>query len=310
MNEIKIILLCNNRIAIPAIRELYFYGNLAAVLIPGNNKDVIADVQTILKDTGIPLLAVKKKTFVVQMQQVLDETKAEAGLIMTFPFKLEPLIYSAPSRGFFNFHYGILHQYRGPEPIFAQIKNSESLAGITVHLINDTIDAGPVVMEEKIRIEPDDTYGMLQSKLAYIGAGMAGNLVKTLHFSPAIPSKAQDESKAVYYQRPGLNDVLINWKEMDSSAIKALVNACNPWNKGAGVRIRNYMIGLLEVEITAEETAENIVPGTIVSLNSGGLYIATKDKRMLKVTAIYCPEGYISGHRLSAFGIKAGDRFE
>jgi methionyl-tRNA formyltransferase len=288
MNEIKIILLCNNR-------ELCFYGNLAAVLIPGNNKDVVADVQMILKDTGIPFLAVKKKTFTMQVQQVLQETKAEAGFIMTFPFKLEPLIYSAPRRGFFNFHYGILPQYRGPEPIFAQIKNREIMA---------------VVMEEKIRIEQEDTYGMLQSKLAYIGAGMAGNLVKTLHFSQAIPSKAQDESKAVYHQRPGLNDVLINWKEMDSTVIKALVNACNPWNKGAGTRIKNYMIGLLEVEISAEETAENIVPGTIVSLNSGGLYIATKDKRMLKVTVIYCPEGYISGHRLSIFGIKLGDRFD
>lgn len=278
-------------------------------MIPGNNKDVIADVQTILKDTGIPLLSVQKKTFAVHMQKLLQETKAQAGLVMTFPFKLEPLIYSAPQRGFFNFHYGLLPQYRGPEPIFAQIKNSESMAGITVHLINNTIDAGPVVMEEKIRIEPDETYGMLQSKLAYVGARMAGNLMKTLHFSTAIPSRAQDESKAVYYQRPGLNDVLINWKEMSSTAIKALVNACNPWNKGAGARINNLMIGLLEVEITKEETTENLVPGTIVSLNSGGLYIATKD-RMLRVTVIYCPEGFISGHRLSKFGIKEGDRFD
>ena len=164
-------------------------------------------------------------------------------------------------------------------------------------------------MEDRIPIEPDDTYGILQTKLAYLGAKLTVALLKTLGFGSSIPSRKQDETKAVYHKRPSLKDVLINWEEMDALTIKALVNACNPWNKGAGTRIHNSMIGLLEVEISGEETTGNITPGTIVSLNSGGLLIATKDNKLLKARIIYVPEGFISGERLGYFGIKQGDRF-
>jgi hypothetical protein len=63
------------------------------------------------------------------------------------------------------------------------------------------------------------------------------------------------------------------------------------------------------VDILPEESTKNFNAGTIVSLNSGGLQIATKDHKLLKVNVVYCPEGFMSGQRLAEFGVKEGDRF-
>lgn len=309
MSRPRFILLCNNRIAIPAIIELGFHGHLAAVIVPEKNKEVRLDLEELLNPAGIPLETVNRKTLQATVQKKVEESGAEAGLLMTFPYKLSPEIFSIPPKGFLNFHYGTLPEYRGPEPIFAQLKNGEEFAGLTIHIVDETIDGGPVVTEEKLRIETGDTYGMLQTKLAYLGAKLSSSLVKVLEFGTTIPSRKQDETKAGYHKRPGLDDVLIRWEEMDSSGIRALVNACNPWNKGAGTRINRQMFSILEAEILEEETGQNIAPGTIVSLNSGELLIATKDNKLLNARIVYSPEGFMSGDRLAQFGIKAGDRF-
>lgn len=310
MSDTKILVLCNNRLAVPAIQELHFFGHLSAVIIPAINKDVIASVEEILQQHPVPLIKVNKKNFEAETLRYIRENNPQAGMVMTFPYKLSEEVFTAMPRGFYNFHYGPLPQYRGPEPIFAQLKNGESRAGLNVHLIDELIDGGPIVMEEKIIIEPADTYGMVQTKLSYLGAKLAGLLIRTLEYSSFVPSRRQDEAKASYYHRPTLKDVFINWKEMNSSEILSLVKACNPWNKGAGTRIKNFTISLLEVEITEKEITENITPGTIVCLNSTGLFISTKDGRLIKASIFYCPEGFMSGEKLMNFGIKVGDCFE
>ena len=67
-------------------------------------------------------------------------------------------------------------------------------------------------------------------------------------FSLPVHSKQQDERKARYFDRQTEWDITIQWEDMDASSIIALVNACNPWNKGAVAKINNWVIRLLEVE--------------------------------------------------------------
>jgi len=310
MDQNRIIILCNNRIAIPAIQELNFYGDLAAVIVPDNNDAVKEDVTAALENSGTQKIFISRENLKNILNDIFLDTGAIAGFIMTFPFKLDKTSIDVAPRGFYNFHYGRLPAYRGPEPIFAQLKNREKLAAVTVHELTEKIDGGAVVLEEKISINDHDTYGILQSRLAKTGARLANQLVKMLNFTNTIPSKAQNESLAAYQLKPALKDVMIDWQEMDSLQIQALINACNPWNKGAGTRINEKTICFLEVEIYDQETPENIAPGTVLSLNSGGLIISTKDRKALKVNVIYCPEGFMSGHRLEIFGIKKGDRFD
>jgi methionyl-tRNA formyltransferase len=311
MNEIKALILCNNPISIPGIKEFLFYGKVAAVVTTKRNKEMQHILQLLIKDTGVPLLLLSKDEYKMQLAEAIKQYDVTVGLLMTFPFIITPEILQLPPKGFINFHYGLLPQCRGPQPILRHLLNNDKEAGVTVHKVDEGIDTGPVIMQEKISIEDNDTYGTLQSKLAFLAAKQAANLLKILTYGTVIPAISQDETKAAYYEMPGAKDLTINWDEMTAGKIERLVNACNPWNKGAGTSINDWFIGIAEAEISANTYNDASVPGTIIECSKEtGLLVKTVDNKTLKINIVYTNEGFFSGSRLGSFGIKAGMQFK
>lgn len=310
MNDIKVLILCNNPVAVPGIKEFLFYGKVAAIATTRRNKEMQHILQELIKGTGVALLLLNKKEYKTQLADAITQYNVTIGLIMTFPFIISPELMQLPPKGFINFHYGLLPQCRGPQPILRHLLNNDNEAGVTVHKVDEGIDTGPVIMQEKIPIQENDTYGTLQSNLAFLAAKQAANLLKILSYGTVIPALAQDESKAAYYEMPVANELTINWREMTAQKIVRLVNACNPWNKGAGTTINNWFIGITEVEITGDPEVGEITAGTILSCDQEkGLVIKTVDNNKLKINIVYTSEGFFSGSRLAAFGIKEGMTF-
>ena len=309
MNNIKIILLCNNPVAVPGIREFLFHGNIAAVCIPEKNKEMQHILNMLLKDTGVPLLLLSKKDYRIQLADAIEQYKPDIGVIMTFPYVLPAEIITMPAKGFVNFHYGLLPACRGPQPILWHLLNNDTEAGVTLHQLDAGIDTGPVITQEKISIAQNDTYGTLQTKLAYLAAKLSANFLKILSYGTIIPSAPQDESKAAYYNMPGAKELTIDWKMMSAEKIIRLVNACNPWNKGAGTSINNWVIGITEAEIS-EAGSEEKLPGTIIFCDkANGLTVQTSDNKKLIINIIYTNEGFFSGWKLGEFGVSAGMMF-
>ncbi len=309
MNNIKIILLCNNPVAVPGIREFLFHGNITAVCIPEKNKEMQHILNMLLKDTGVPLLLLSKKDYRIQLAVAIEQYKPDIGVIMTFPYVLPAEIITMPAKGFVNFHYGLLPACRGPQPILWHLLNNDTEAGVTLHQLDAGIDTGPVITQEKISIAQNDTYGTLQTKLAYLAAKLSANFLKILSYGTIIPSAPQDESKAAYYNMPGAKELTIDWKMMSAEKIIRLVNACNPWNKGAGTSINNWVIGITEAEIS-EAGSEEKLPGTIIFCDkANGLTVQTSDNKKLIINIIYTNEGFFSGWKLGEFGVSAGMMF-
>lgn len=311
MSDLKVIILCNNPIALPGIKEFLFYGKVGALVTTRQNQEMQELLTQLAEGTGVPVLQVDKKNLVAELKNAIDRYKVTAGLIMTFPYILPKNILELPEKGFINFHYGLLPQCRGPQPILWHILNNDAEAGITLHRLDEGIDTGPVVLQEKLLLGPADTYGILQSKLAHLGAKSAATLFKILSFGSIIPSIAQDETKAKYYKNPTSENLTISFKTMDSDQIIRIINACNPWNKAAGANLNNWVFGITEAEISNTVADEAITPGTIAVVNKeNGLLVKTKDEKLLKINIIYLQEGFFSGERLVDFGIKPGDCFE
>ncbi len=310
MAEIKILLLCNNTIAIPALQEMLFFRQVAVVVIPSKNTALMADLEELMKGTGVPLLTVDRKNFKKIIRREIEEKKTEAVLMMTFPYIIPEDLLAVPPRGFINFHYGKLPEYRGPEPIFTQVLLQEKKPGLTVHVATAGIDDGPIILQESLLYDAEDTYGRLQYKLADAGAKLVRLLFKILSFGSILPSVAQDESLASYHEKPNAANLMINWQTMNSAAIKALVNACNPWNKGCGTRINNGVIGITEVEILDNDSAETPEPGTILRLDDEyGLQVYACDGNIIKVNIFYAEQGFMSGKKMRGMGVAKGDRF-
>jgi methionyl-tRNA formyltransferase len=310
MSDLKAIILCNNPIALPGIKEFLFYGKVGALVTTSQNAEMQALLTQLAAGMGVPVLQVDKKNFVTELKSAIGKYQITAGLIMTFPFILPKNIIELPEKGFINFHYGLLPQCRGPQPILWHILNNNPEGGITLHSLDDGIDTGPIVLQEKLPIGPTDTYGIIQSKLAHLGAKSAATLLKILSFGSIIPSTPQDETKAAYYKNPTAQQLTINWQTMDSHQIIRTVNACNPWNKAAGSIINNWFLGITEVEISNIAANGADKSGTIMVMDKEkGLLVKTNDDKILKINIIYLQEGFLSGWRLAEFGIKVGDRF-
>ena len=305
MAEAKFLLLCNSRIALPALRELLFFNRVAAIIIPERNKELKTDIDELIRELEqVKLLTVTRKTFVEVTRAQLEELAVPAVLVMTFPYLIPPILLSIPPKGFINFHYGKLPEYRGPEPIFTQVRNQEKNPALCIHVVTEGLDSGPIILQEPVTLHPDDTYGILQHKMADAGARAVGLLWKIISYGTILPSFPQDETLAAYHSKPTAADLMINWQQMDSKQIRALVNACNPWNKGCGAIINGQVIGITEVEIIENELDKEALPGTIITLDEdAGLQVACNDGYMIKILIFYTEEGFRSGKKLAGPGI-------
>jgi methionyl-tRNA formyltransferase len=303
----KVIILCGSRLALPLIRDLYFGKLLTAVAVPDDSKDFIRQLGLLIAD--IPLLQVNKQNFVSILRDVMQQHEITVGLVIGFSFKIPAEIFSLPARGFYNFHPGPLPAYRGPDPIFRQIRNREKYAVGALHKVDEGYDTGPIVLTDKIYLLPNDTHGMVTTKLAELASQMVLVLLKIMAMSAKVPARLQDETKANYYKRQVEADVLIDWQTMHADDIIALANAGNPWNNGAATRINNLVIKLVQVE-KKEMPLHHHEPGTIILVDDNNLEIATLHGETLVIKIAYAEEGFYTGNKLSVIGLTAGMRFQ
>jgi len=302
--------LCNNEIAIPALQQLYMSGALAAVVVPEKNTPLHSLLTQMLTGTGVALLPVNKKNLETVISSLATANNITSAWLMTFSYILPKSLLTLLPGGFINFHYGLLPKYRGPNPILAQMLNGETHSGITIHIADENIDTGPVVMQQTLAIEDTDSFGMQLQKLGMLGASMAMGLLQVYNISTIPPAVPQDETAAQYFKNPVAADLMVNWNVMSSKQVIRLINACNPWNKGAGTTVNGQGICLTEAEIIGDGYGQNISPGTIVSMNeTDGLRIVCSDKKIVRVNIIYVPAGFFPGYKLAAFGIKINDKF-
>jgi methionyl-tRNA formyltransferase len=311
MSQLRCLVLCSSRLALPTLQELIFFGQLAAVGVPVHCTEFIEEVQYKLSGTGVPLFSLEKVNLDEALCKIIKEYDIDLGLVLTFSFKISPVVFNCTKKGFYNVHPGPLPEYRGPDPVFQQIRNKEPYAAVTIHQITEELDCGPVVMIQKVHLQPTDTYGVITLKLSLLAAMQIRTLLKLASLAIPIPVVKQDESKAHYYKKQVGYDIMINWEQMDADDIIALMNACNPWNKGAVTRINNKIIRLLH-GVRLSNMQDQSLPGTVIGLDTLGVKIATLHNQIIQISFFYTDEGFVNASMLSDIGvvIKPGDRFD
>lgn len=294
--------------AFPALQCLQAAGRLCALGVPDNNVEVIEFCSMLAKQYAIPLFIITKKNSSDQIKQMINISGADAVFTMTFPWKISAEIIDLYPGKFYNFHYGLLPEMRGADPVFETIRNGAGQSGITVHAIDHYIDKGNIILKKKIPVTADMTHGALCTHLSWLGADLLNELLNLLqsHFK----GTKQDESHAQYYPKPGASDVCISWEKQDAEAIRALTRACNPWNKGAYTQWNGWNIRVVEATAVQNVNDHMGFPGTILTLDKeNGLIVKCTHNSYLRLDIVYTEEGFMSGYKLSAFGLKKGGQF-
>lgn len=303
----RIAILCNDRIALPALHQLVATGLVAAVGVPQLNRQIRVLVENACSPANVPVQGFRKQTIATDLPEWITRYRPDVVLVKTFPFLIPAEVISLPRYGFINFHYAPLPEWRGANPLFWMIRNQATAGAVTVHEMTETYDAGPVLLQQPVPLAPDVNYGLFYTQLAYAGVHASGMLLNGL-LSGTLQKQEQDAAKARWYGRPAPEDLFINWGTMNAREVNALVNACNPWNKGAATRWNNWLFGISHAAVIDQPVGEKL-PGTILSIDADqGLIIACKDGKAIKAEVVYCEEGFYPGHKLAAFGLQLGNQ--
>lgn len=144
-------------------------------------------------ELGIPYLAPEK----VRDANFIEELKKyEADIYCVVAYKILPKeIYSLPKFGTFNVHTSLLPKYRGAAPMHRAIMNGETETGITTFLLDDKVDTGSMLLQEKVSISPDENVGELHDDLMRLGAKLALETIRGLA-SGMLSPRPQDNSLA------------------------------------------------------------------------------------------------------------------
>ncbi|MDP2665000.1 MAG: methionyl-tRNA formyltransferase, partial [bacterium] len=133
-----------------------------------------------------------------------------------------------PKKGTLNVHPSLLPQYRGPSPVHTAILNGDKSTGVTIMLLDEKMDHGPIVANSKFEILNSKlTYLELHNKLAELGAEL---LIKTIPewVAGSIKAIPQDDSQATYTKIFKKEDGKINWNE-PAEHIERQIRALAPW---------------------------------------------------------------------------------
>jgi methionyl-tRNA formyltransferase len=201
----------------------------------------------------------------------------------------------------FNIHFGPLPEYKGPTPIFWQLKHGEKKLGLVIHKLTQKYDEGPIVWRKSIDNQKYYSYKYVELLFSNICVEGVIFILNMLYQRIPILELANTGSSS-YHTKPSMNDVLIRWEEMGALEICQLVQACNPWNKGALTFYNGQEVKLMGTQ-PSQKVEKTVMPGQIVALDDK-LTIACANCESIETSMILFADSYIPSNNLKYFGIK------
>jgi methionyl-tRNA formyltransferase len=184
--------------------------------------------------------------------------------------------------GAVNLHFSLLPRWRGAAPVQHAILEGDDVTGVTVMLMDEGLDTGPILAASEEPILPEDDSGTLGLRLAEIGSRLLPESLRALAAGTSDP-RPQDAARATIAPRLTPEERRIDWGQPAGSVVRR-VRALAP-EPAASAAFRG---GSLKVFRAAEEDASGIEPpGRVVAVDRSGVVVSAKTGavRLLEVAA-------------------------
>ena len=182
----------------------------------------------------VKVLAERKKIPVLQPEKLDEEfinklRDNSYDLFVTAAYgKLLPKkLLDIPRHGTLNVHPSLLPKWRGSSPVQYSILNGDKETGSTIMLLDEKLDHGPILAQERLEIKKSNTAPILSDKLAKHGAEL---LTRTIPkwLNGKIEPKEQDHGAASYTKMLTRSDGKIDWT-MPAGSLERKLMALTPW---------------------------------------------------------------------------------
>lgn len=262
--------------AVPSLRALLDAGIDVRAVVTNPDRPAGRGMQ--LRASPVKEIALQAGLPVLQPQRLRDEEFVTAlrdlapdvAVVVAYGRILPLEVLEVPPLGFVNVHFSVLPEYRGAAPVQRAIIDGASDTGVTIIVLTEGMDEGPLLAERRVAIDPEDTAGTLGARLADVGAEL---LVETLpaYADGSVTAREQDHERATYAPKITDEDAHVQW-DRSAGDIRNLIRGLNPdpgaWTTIGGKRVKVFgaqtvsdRSGLEPRRVTA--TKEGLLVGTV-----------------------------------------------
>ncbi len=262
----------------------------------------------ILTPSPVKLLAEKNKIQALQPKKILDsrlkikDLRPDLIVLVAFGQIIPKEILEIPKYGCLNVHPSLLPKYRGASPIQTAILNGDKETGVTIMLMDENLDQGSIISNDKLLIAINETTETLTIKLAKLGRNL---LIETLPkwVNEEIKAQPQDHSKATFTREIKKDDGKIDWHK-SAEEIERMIRAFNPWpttyteyrTKNAEYRkLKIIKASLLKTENKKESGMifSTLDKKLAVACNNNALFL---EKIQLEGKKVMTAQEFLNGH--------------
>lgn len=157
----------------------------------------------------------KPDKFTEEELQLLHRDEWDVFVVAAYGKILPKSIIDLPLRGTLNVHPSLLPRLRGPSPIQSAILTDDHDTGVSIMLLDEKMDHGPIVAQEKVPMfEWPPKGSVLHDTLAHKGGKLLASVIP-LWVEQKIEAKPQDHERATFCKKIMKEDGLIDLVEGD-----------------------------------------------------------------------------------------------
>ena len=201
--------------------------NLRYVFLGGQESLFAEIILQNLKLAGWEPLAAIRNAKAPLDPEYLQSLQADFFLVAAFAKILKKEIIGIPLKGTVGVHPSLLPQYRGASPIQSALLNDEKITGTSIFIIDEKVDHGPIVAQEKLPVTAADTYATLLKRLAELSSRLC---LKALPdwLSGDLKPTVQDEAMASYTKKFNSDAGRVDLKKDRPKELWLKIRALNP----------------------------------------------------------------------------------
>jgi methionyl-tRNA formyltransferase len=219
--------------------------------------------------------------FTLDVVEKLKNFDADVGIVVSYGKIIPKTIFNLPKQRTFNIHFSLLPKYRGAAPVQYALLNGETETGVTSFYIEKELDAGDVIVQEKLAIDIDDNAQMLFDKIIPLGVKVMN---KTLMlFKDGKRDGSMQTGNPTFAPLLKKEDGLVDWNKSAVEIYNQYRGLCN-WPGINSIVSRNKLVGkrIKFAQIEVFETNR-------INENPGSVYSIEKNKGLV----ISCAKGNI-----------------
>ena len=213
--EVKILFMGTAEFGIPTLKVLNDNYNLDAII---TNYDKPSGRGLKIKFSPVKKFAINNNIKYFQPKNLKDQSfidkikSINPDIIVVVAFRMIPKrIWQIPKYGTINLHASLLPNYRGSAPINWTIINNENFTGVTTFFIDDKIDTGDILLQEKIKVDKKINAGELHDKLKVIGAITVKKTIKEILNNTLIKKKQKQDGDYKTAYKLDKENIKIDW---------------------------------------------------------------------------------------------------